>query len=216
MDNLVISSYRAGVLLSLIVPLLLTPDAQRGPEDRLADLAEWAGEMGYLDLQDCVGTRQAEAEASMAFYEAYLAELPELRGLRRAEVEIRMEMAVLDAREREIEAWDVCLGGVGERVLWATLDAGQHARTAPDECVDLAMVSELEEAARNALASMHEHWGSDLARMAYSRLITSQNRLVAIAEEAHLCGEPDYAGSSYVTRDAPAYPEDDTTPTELP
>lgn len=211
-----LSSYRARVLLSLIVPLLLTPDAERGPEDRLADLANWAGEMGYLELQDCVGERQREAEASMAFYEAYLVELPELRGMRRAEVEIRMEMAVLDAREREIEAWDVCLGGVGERVMWSTLDAGQRARTAPDECVDLELVADLEEAAREALASMHEHWGSDMARMAYSRLITSRNRLVAVAEQAHLCGEPDYAGSSSVHPEAPIYRGDDTTPVELP
>ena len=88
------------MLVGLIVPLLLTTDAERGPDDRLADLAGWAEEHGYLELNACVSARRDEAEASMAFYEAYRAELPELRGPERAEVEMRMDLAVLDARKR--------------------------------------------------------------------------------------------------------------------
>lgn len=198
------------MLVGLIVPLLLTPDAERGPDDRLADLAGWAEEHGYLELNACVSARRDEAEASMAFYEAYRAELPELRGLERAEVEMRMDLAVLDARKREVEAWDVCLGGMGERTLWAARDAGRRAHSAPPACVDLEVVAELEDAAAIALESMKEHWGSDLARVELSRLVMAHNRLVAVAEAAMRCTDPTYAGSTDVEAIEPTYEGDET------
>jgi hypothetical protein len=202
--------YGVRVLVGLIVPLLLTPDAERGPEDRLADLAEWATESGHLELASCVAARQADAEASMAFYEAYLAELPDLRGVERAEVEIRMDLAVLDARAREVEAWDVCLGGMGERALWATRDAGRKARSAGPDCADAALVLELEDAAAQAFESMTEHWGSDLARIELSRLVMAQNRLVGVAETALRCHDPAYAGSIDIETNEPVFDGDDT------
>ncbi len=214
MDNPATRGYGEPVLLGLIVPLLLTPEADHGPEDRLADLGDWARENGYLELESCLVARQHEAAASMAFYEAWLAELPDLRGTQRAEVEIRMELAVLDAREREVEAWDVCLGGMGERVLWAAEDAGRDARAQAPECVDLGLVQELERAAEEALAGMHASWGSELARVEYSRLVMASNRLTGVAEQARLCSDPDYAGSTAVRQDGPAYGPEDTQPME--
>ena len=200
------------MLLGLIVPLLLTPDAENGPEDRLADLGSWAHENGYFELESCLVARQHEAAASMAFYEAWLAELPALRGTQRAEVEIRMELAVLDAREREVDAWDVCMGGMGERVLWTAEDAGRQARAQSPDCVDMALVLELERAAQQALAGLHAGWGSELARMEYSRLVSASNRLVGVAEQARLCSDPDYAGSTAVRTVGPSYSTDDTQP----
>ena len=202
--------YGVDVLVGLIVPLLLTPDAERGPEDRLADLSVWATDSGYLELASCVAARQADAEASMAFYEAYLVELPGLRGVEKAEVEIRMDLAVLDAREREVEAWDVCLGGMGERALWATRDAGRKARGAGPDCADGGLVLELEDAAAQAFESMSEHWGSELARVELSRLVTAQNRLVGVAETALRCSDPTYAGSIDVQTNEPVFDGDDT------